>query len=116
MCKLPTQIELPNGSKELITNDNDLIDIADRFVSYEYSKIIENVVNTKSAEQQYAERKINTDLQNYETQLDEYNSCLQDLDEVVDKFEDYLADSKRITRDKITDYVTQIRKLINEYY
>lgn len=116
MCKLPTQIELPNGSKELITNDNDLVDIADRFVGYEYSKIIENVVNTKSAEQQYAERKFKSDMISYEIQLDEYNSCLQDLNEVVNKLEDYLADAKRITRDKVTDYVTQIRKLINEYY
>ena len=44
IIQLPMQIDLPNGNKELITDEENLIDIADRFIGYEYSKIIEDII------------------------------------------------------------------------
>ena len=46
IIQLPMQIDLPNGNKELITDEENLIDIADKFVGYEYSKIIEDIIST----------------------------------------------------------------------
>ena len=94
IIQYPMQIDLLNGDKELIFDDDNLIDIADKFVGYEYSKIIEDIISTKSAEEQYAEMKYNGDMINYEQQLDNYNSCLTD----------------------INDFVLKLRNLVNEYY
>ena len=105
IIQLPMQIDLPNGNKELITDEENLIDIADRFIGYEYSKIIEDIISTKSAEEQYAEMKYNGDMINYEQQLDNYNSCLTDINDTLEELENYLSDAKRINRNTIDDFV-----------
>ena len=116
IIQLPMQIDLPNGNKELITDEENLIDIADKFVGYEYSKIIEDIISTKSAEEQYAEMKYNSDMVSYEQQLDNYNSCLTDINDTLEELENYLSDAKRINRNTIDNFVLKLRNLVNEYY
>lgn len=116
IIQYPMQIDLLNGDKELIFDDDNLIDIADKFVGYEYSKIIEDIISTKSAEEQYAEMKYNGDMINYEQQLDNYNSCLTDINDTLEELENYLSDAKRINRNTIDNFVLKLRNLINEYY
>ena len=116
IIQLPMQIDLPNGNKESITDEENLIDIADKFVGYEYSKIIEDIISTKSAEEQYAEMKYNSDMTNYEQQLDNYNSCLTDINDTLEELENYLSDAKRINRNTIDNFVLKLRNLVNEYY
>ena len=104
------------GEFKNATDDDNLIDIADKFVGYEYSKIIEDIISTKSAEEQYAEMKYNGDMINYEQQLDNYNSCLTDINDTLEELENYLSDAKRINRNTIDNFVLKLRNLVNEYY
>lgn len=116
LTNLPTQITLINGRKELVTRNEDLVDIAEECVCYEYSKLIEDVINTSDAESQYAEKKFNSDMRAYENQLDDYNNCLYELNNIVSDMQDYLDESKRITRNNIEEYVIKLNNIIKQHY
>ena len=60
--------------------------------------------------------KYNGDMINYEQQLDNYNSCLTDINDTLEELENYLSDAKRINRNTIDDFVLKLKNLVNEYY
>ena len=60
--------------------------------------------------------KYNGDMINYEQQLDNYNSCLTDINDTLEELENYLSDAKRINRNTIDNFVLKLRNLVNEYY
>ena len=109
----PFTITLPNGEIELVTENKHLVDIVERYIGFEFAKKIEEISETANAESQYAEKKFNSDMKAYEISLDAYNTTIHDMSDVLEKVEDYLLNSKRISREKLLEYMKFFRNEIN---
>ena len=109
----PFTIKLPNGNTELVTENRHLIDIAEEFIGYDFAKAIEKISKTASAESQYAEKKFKSDMEAYEISLDSYNTTIHDMSDVLEKIETYVSNSKRISRDKLIEFMKFFRSEIN---
>ena len=108
-------IQLLDGSQHIVFNPKDLIDIAYDKLGSEYSNEIEKVVQTQEENEIYARERLNTDLNSYEGQIEEYRDCMLEVQEILEKLEESIEDSKRLNRDNIlNDIRISISKLNSE--
>ena len=49
----------------------------------------------------------------YEISLDAYNTTIHDMSDVLEKMEDHVLNSKRISRDKLIEFMKFFRSEIN---
>lgn len=61
----------------------------------------------------YNKQKINTDLDCYESQIEEYRNMLSDTMDELKTLRDSINDSKRINKDKVIDTLERIEDSIN---
>lgn len=106
-------INLSNGQNELVMSPNDLQYIADKYLGYEYAAEIGNLITQATEEEIYVEKRINTDLDSYESELESNRDCFLDISEQVEQFQSYLADAKRIERTKLNTLLNNILISIN---
>lgn len=108
-------IQLSDGSTELIMSKKDIIDIAQNKLGSEYSNLISNMVDTQEENEIYAKERINTDLDSYESQLEEYRDCMLEVLEIAEEIETYIHESKYFEKKKALEKIELIiRKLNNE--
>ena len=110
-----SMIQLNDGTQAFILNSRDLVEIAYNNLGSEYSDEIEKVIISSSEAELYAEKRINTDLNSYEGQIEEYRDCMLEVQEILEKLEESIEDSKRLNRDNILkDIRLSINKLNSE--
>lgn len=108
-------IQLLDGSTELIMSKKDIIDVAYNKLGSEFSNLITNMVDTQEENEIYARERLNTDLDSYEGQIEEYRDCMLEVQEILEKLEESIEDSKRLNRDNILkDIRLSINKLNSE--
>ena len=104
-------IQLLDGSQHIVFNSKDLIDIAYDKLGIEYSNLIENITETQEENEIYAKERLNTDLNSYEGQIEEYRDCMLEVQEILEKLEETIEESKRLNREEI---LKQIRISIHK--
>ena len=108
-------IQLKDGTQAFILNSKDLVDIAYDKLGYEYSTKIEKIVQTQEENEIYATERLNIDLDSYEGQIEEYRDCMLEVQEILEKLEESIEDSKRLNKDNILkDIRLSINKLNSE--
>ena len=108
-------IQLADGSTELVMSKKDIIDIAYSKLGSEFSNLITNIVDTQEENEIYAMERLNTDLDSYEGQIEEYRDCMLEVQEILEKLEESIKDSKRLNKDNILkDIRLSINKLNSE--
>lgn len=103
------KLQLPDGSYEFIENDEQLR----RLIVDKLGNDIGNKIDRLIAEADYTERKIHTDLDCYESDLDSWNCVGNDIMDIVFKLEEHIDESKRINKSFILECLNSIRREIN---
>lgn len=108
-----SMIQLNDGTQAFILNPRDLVDIAYEKLGSEYSNEIEKVIHTQEENEIYARERFNTDLNSYEGQIEEYRDCMLEVQEILEKLEESIEDSKRLNRDEILKQIRLSIKKLN---
>ena len=110
-------IQLLDGSQAFILNPKDLIDIAYDKLGSEYSDKIEQMVVMQNENELYAEMRIDTDLNSYEGQIEEYRDCMLEVQQIAEEIETYIHECKRFDKKKALEKIELIiRKINNELW
>ena len=81
---------------------------------YEFSRYIKNYVEALEYEADYNRAKINSDLDCYESQLEEYRDTLQEISELVDLYVHKLKNGEeKFSRQRVIPLLEQISGIIN---
>ena len=107
------QIQLADGTQAFILNPKDLVDIAYNKLGSEYSNEIEQIVQTQSENEIYANERLNTDLNSYEGQLEEYRDCMLEVMEIAEEIETYMHESKYFEKKKALEKIELIIRKLN---
>jgi hypothetical protein len=103
-------IYLKDGSTEILFSNKDFQKlIYDRLGNDAEQEII-NLIEQSD----YNKAKVNTDLDSYESSLEEMNCCMND---VLDRLNDMrkIVEGKRIDKEKLKDMINSIEHQINCY-
>lgn len=106
-------IQLIDGTQAFILNPKDLIDIAYDKLGIEYSNEIEKVVNTQEENEIYARERLNTDLNSYEGQIEDYRDCMLEVIEIAEEIETYIHESKHFEKKKALEKIELIIKKLS---
>lgn len=106
-------IQLLDGTQAFILNPKDLVDIAYDKLGSEYSDKIEQMVVMQSENEIYAEKRINTDLNSYEGQIEEYRDCMLEVQQIAEEIETYIHECKRFEKKKALEKIELIIKKLN---
>lgn len=107
-----------NGRIETIGSDRDIVDIVRECCGDELASLIDNRLNVP-LEQNITPELIETCLRRtdyyaYESSLDDWNCCGNDVVEECDKQIEYMEESKRINKDILYNAFLSIRKMVQE--
>ncbi|GAB4272126.1 MAG: hypothetical protein Kow00111_25780 [Thermincola ferriacetica] len=69
---------------------------------------VQNIIN----EADYIEKRLETDLDAYESQLDSFNSMCRDVLDVIGQLIQYIENSKKLDRKHIIQSLNNAKKLI----
>lgn len=108
-----SMIQLLDGSQHIILDNKDLIDIAYSKLGYEYSDKLEQIVNSSTEAEIYAEMQFNSDMDAYEGQIEEYRDCMLEVMEIAEKLLNYTHESKRFEKKKAIDELELMIKKLN---
>ena len=105
-------IQLKDGTQAFILNSKDLVDVAYDKLGIEYSNEIEKVIHTQEENEIYAMERLNTDLDSYEGQIEEYRDSMLEVVEILEQLEINIEDSKKLNRNNIlNDIRLSVKKL-----
>lgn len=72
-----------------------------------------NYINTLKSEADYTTRKLDTDLQAYEGQLDSYSSLMSDTMDALTETISYIEDAKKLDKQRVINQLQKALKDIN---
>jgi len=101
-------VELKSGEYEIITCDNDLVDIVREKIGDGMAECVLNLISDAD----YTKARVDTDLESYESSLDSCYSALSDISDITDELGKHLQGS-RINRDNIGKMIKDVNKIIN---
>jgi len=103
------RLQLSDGTYEYTRSVEDLKNlITNRLgsdVGYEIQELIEQA--------DYTSRKVETDLDSYESSLESWNCAGNDILDIIDNLKSYISDAKKIDRDKLLSSLERIEREIN---
>lgn len=105
-----------NNKPYTIFNEKDIYYIIDENCSPEISDMIRETIDDLKEKADYTAKKIDTDLNSYEAQLEGYNNAFCDVTENLNKLDNYISDSKRLDRNEILNVIGDIRKQISNVW
>ena len=106
-------IQLLDGTQAFILNSRDLIDIAYNTLGSEYSAEIEKVIQSSTEAEIYAEKRFNSDMNSYEGQIETYRDCMLEVVEIAENLLEYINETKKIDRLKITQELEKVFQKLN---
>ena len=102
-----------NNKNVCILNDNDIIYQIEKNCGYELAGMMEERLIIDDYETKLAREKSMTDEEAYLSQLESIECCLRDILDEVEKQQEYLKESKKISRDAIFQAMDRIIQMIN---
>ena len=103
-------ITLKDGRHETILDNNDLEYLIREELGDEVGDKIRDLIKQADGH----EEDFDSDLRFYEAELDSRNSALVDIADIATGLSQYLYFAKRINRDKITDKIDGIARIVND--
>ena len=103
-----------DDTKVLITNTRDIVDELS-INHYEIANCLINEINLAYNEKELQEKRIHTDLECYEADLEANRNAFSDILEEL-KTNERLMDSKRTNKVKVDKSLSQIHKIISNVY
>ena len=91
---------------------NDILYIIEKECSSELVDILREFISDLKEKADYTTQKINTDLDSYESELNEYNSLCSDLRDGIKRLKDYINNSTRLDRNHIVEELKCMEKEI----
>lgn len=104
-----TKVLLLDGSYEFINNEQQIQRLIAEKLGNDVGEQIEQLIENAN----YVKQKINTDLESYESSLEEWNCVGNDILDIIDNLKSYISDSKRIDRYKLSNSLERIEREIN---
>ena len=102
-----------NNENVVVLNDDDIIYQIEQNCGYELAEILKDRLVIDDYETKLAREKSCTDEESFCAQLESVECCLRDILEEVEKQQEYLKESKKISRDKIYQSLDRIIQMIN---
>ena len=103
-----------NNNKYIVIEPNDILYIVEKECSSELANILrELIIDLKEQADygtRYVEEKLNTDLDCYESELEEYNNMCSEIRDTVEQLSNYIYDSKKLDRSHILEKLSDIRR------
>lgn len=103
-------IALNSGKNVVINNKDDLVEVIKEELSPELSNIVNSIVSGAEQEEIYAKLRINSDLDSYESDLENYQNAVNEALRLSDVIIEHLETSSRINRNKIYVNLLELRK------
>ena len=80
-----------NNNKYLISCPQDLIPVVEQVCGYEVANILRHYIKQLQEEADYTSKKLDTDLEAYESDLDSYNSMCCEIIEMIESLIIYIV-------------------------
>ena len=103
-----------NNNKYIVIEPNDILYIVEKECSPELATVLRELI-TDLKEQadygtRYVEEKLNTDIDCYESELEEYSNMCSEIRDTVEQLSNYIYDSKKLDRSHILEKLSDIRR------
>ena len=102
---------LKNGNFEILRDIHELNNLIESEMGKDVALEVKKLIDTDN----YTERKVNTDLVAYESQLDSFNAMCSDVIDILERLLKEL-ESPRLNRRELLKQVSGIKKLIEQEY
>lgn len=107
------QIISVNGQAELIYNNRDLSEVARKNCGDDFANIIEQLADQSDYNTILAQEKAMTDEESYLASLESTTSCLRDILDTIENFQEDMENTKRLQRGKVETLLESIARMIN---
>ena len=106
-----------NNHKYIVIEPNDILYIVEKECNSELANVLRELI-TELKEQadygtNYVKEKLNTDLDCYESELEEYSNMCSEIRDTVEQLSNYIYDSKKLDRSHILEKLSDIRREID---
>ena len=102
-----------NNKKYIVTSTDDIFYIFEKECSPDLVNVLRDTIADLKEQADYTAQKINTDLDCYESELEEYSSLCSDLKDMINELSDYIDDSKKLDRNHIIKVLSRMKYEIN---
>lgn len=111
-------VTLKDGKNTIFAeNERDLVYLIREYLSDDVSIWVEDYIQKLIKEADYTDRKVNTDLNSYESQLENQNSAFSEISEQLDNLKEYIDDTtKKMTKKNVLGYIKSIEDILNYYF
>ena len=106
-----------NNLKYIVMDINDILYIIDKECDSELASMLrETITDLKEKADygtNYVKEKLNTDLDCYESELEEYSNMCSEIRDTVEQLSNYIYDSKKLDRSRILEKLSDINREID---
>ena len=103
-----------NNHRYTVIDNNDILNIVDKECSPELATVLRELITDLKEKAdygtRYVEEKLNTDLDCYESELEEYSNMCSEIRDTVEQLSNYIYDSKKLDRSHILEKLSDIRR------
>lgn len=101
-----------NNGKNTIINENSLSDMMETVrteLSFELADSLEEMISDKFFDLEEERKELNQEMRSYESNLEDAERSLQDIEEDTENLLNYITESKRIDRKRLIEGLREIR-------
>ena len=102
-----------NNKNYTIFEPNDILYIIEKECSPELANVLRELITDLKEkadyDTNYVKEKLNTDLDCYESELEEYSNMCSEIRDTVEQLSNYIYDSKKLDRSHILEKLSDIR-------
>lgn len=102
-------LNLKNGETEIINDIEDIQEVVYNHLGDDVSIALKELCANNS----YEQKRFDSDMIAYESQLDEYNCAMNDIIDVTESLVEYVTEAKKLDRKKIDKLLKSIIELSN---
>ena len=106
-----------NNHKYIVIEPNDILYIVEKECSSELASVLRGLITDLKEKAdygtRYVEEKLNTDLDCYESELEEYRDMCSEVRDIIEQLSNYINDSKKLDRSHILKKLSDIRREID---
>ena len=102
-----------NNHKYIVIEPNDILCIIEKECNPELANVLRELITDLKEKADYStryvEEKLNTDLDCYESELEEYRDMCSEVRDIIEQLSNYTNDSKKLDRSHILKKLSDIR-------
>lgn len=112
MFELPCFVNV-NGEYKYINTEADLCYLIEKCCGHDVSMLVADICDKADATKVYAEKKLYTDIDAYEDDLNSWETVGECIEEELSHYEEYDACHKNLNRERIEQMKNHIRSLLD---